>query len=129
MLLAREARGLTQNGVAAKLAIEKTTVYRWEKGITSPREDIGRLAKLYGTTPAWLLYGVGSDAEEAPPYAAWDEFEQWLETAPEAKMAEPWMLDDMRAIRLSNGVEPTLETYRRMLFALVSVQSANPGKG
>ncbi len=123
MLAAREARGLTQNAVAVKLAIEKTTVWRWEKGITSPREDIERLAKLYGTTPAYLLYGVGSETEEAPPYAAWTDFESWLSTAPEGKMAERWMLEDLRAMRFSNNVEPTLETYTRLLFALVSMRS------
>ncbi len=47
----RESTGLTQEAVATKLNIQRTTVSMWESGDAKPRADkLPMLAKLYNCT-------------------------------------------------------------------------------
>lgn len=64
---ARNAKGLTQDQVAAEFEIKRNNISTWESGDTRPDlEKLPALAQIYGTTEAWLLHGQG----EAPPKIA-----------------------------------------------------------
>jgi hypothetical protein len=72
------------------------------------------------------MHGVGAETADDPEYPAWQQFLSWLETSREGSAAEKWMIDDIRAVRFAEGVEPTLETYKRLLFAFVSTTRGAP---
>ena len=56
----REARGLSQEAVADALAVNKSTVHRWESGARAlGLDDLGRLAAIYGVDPVALLLAPG----------------------------------------------------------------------
>lgn len=58
---ARQAKGLDQARLSAKLDIATRTLQRWEKGEQEPDgSDIMRIAKATGVLPQWLLTGDGS---------------------------------------------------------------------
>ena len=53
--LAREAAGLAQKDVVAKLGVTQVTVSRWETGNREPSvDDLARLADLYDVTPTFF---------------------------------------------------------------------------
>ncbi len=53
---ARIAAGLSQNDVAAKLGINRTTISKWESGQAKPRADLLlRIAKTYKCTLEEIL--------------------------------------------------------------------------
>ena len=57
---AREARGLTQGQVAARVELDQSTVAHWERGKSRPSpEKLDRLAPLLGVDAEWLLFGRG----------------------------------------------------------------------
>jgi transcriptional regulator with XRE-family HTH domain len=125
----REARlraGLTQQEAAVKVESDRATIARWEAGRYAPRYKLEAIAQVYSTTPAWLMHGVGAETALDPLYPAWQQFLEWLETSREGSAAEKWMVDDIRAVRFAEGVEPTLETYKRLLFAFVSTTRGAP---
>lgn len=69
----RDWRDVLKKDIAKALAVEESTVGRWEKG-TIPADDVlTRIAKYFGVTPAWLRYGqepravVVSEEEETLP--------------------------------------------------------------
>ncbi|WP_344557398.1 helix-turn-helix transcriptional regulator [Kitasatospora saccharophila] len=61
----REAAGLTQEGLAAKLGIERSTVYRWESDRSTPRPwQIPLLAEALGRGKREVAEVVGQPAAE-----------------------------------------------------------------
>ncbi len=121
LALARQQAGLTQREVARELGVEQNNVYRWEHGKTWPRDAMmGQLLALYGVSEKWVLFGGGQTEE--PPYAAWREFKSWLERRPEGKLAEEWMIESLRRFRTPDHLVPTLETYQRLLYAMLSIE-------
>lgn len=116
----RRAQGLTQTALATACGVDKSTVGRWESGELSPRDNIKTLARVLRSTPAQIIFG--SEPLDAPASEkAWDDFEAWLDTAPEKALAKPWMLDTLRGFRFVAS-EPTAETYKRMLFGLLAAR-------
>lgn len=62
LLGVRLRRDVTPADLAGMLGVSPPTVYRWESGEKSPREDaLTAMAKLFEVTPAYLRYGI------APP--------------------------------------------------------------
>lgn len=58
--LARLKAGMTRQEVAGKLGVTAATVGHWETGITNPRDNIGRIARLLVAPVEWLVNGVES---------------------------------------------------------------------
>lgn len=71
---AREAAGLGQNELAARLGVRPKTLRDWENDLSEPRANrLQMLAALLGVSLRWLLTGEGDDVPppaEAPPPAA-----------------------------------------------------------
>jgi transcriptional regulator with XRE-family HTH domain len=67
---AREGVGLTQEGLARKLGVSRTTVLRWEKGSFSPRFALEKLARVCRVRVAWLAFGEGEPAAQTEPGSA-----------------------------------------------------------
>lgn len=60
---AREQAGLSRDSACAKIGVSRTTLQQWENGATEASiEAIGKLAKLYKTSPQFLIFG-----EISPP--------------------------------------------------------------
>ena len=56
----RDTRNLSQEQVANTLAVNKSTIHRWETGArTVDLADLERLAELYGVDPIALLMAPG----------------------------------------------------------------------
>lgn len=55
--LLRERKGLTQEELARMIHTTKQSIYKYENGIVTniPLEKIEQIAKVLGTTPAWLM--------------------------------------------------------------------------
>jgi len=122
----RKARGLTQQQVAHKLKVEKSSVSRWEAGTAYPRDYMRQLCELYDTDPGYITFGTEGDAYAT--YSSFDEFVKWLDTSPLKASVTPRVLDVVRTTRmqLRAGEEPTVETYRHLLYAALSMQLENP---
>jgi transcriptional regulator with XRE-family HTH domain len=62
---AREALGISQEQLAARLGIAFQSVQQWEAGKTTPRATrMRKLATVLGKTPTWLQFGVGSTSSK-----------------------------------------------------------------
>lgn len=62
---AREAAGLTQVQLAAKLGVKADTVDAWENDRREPRANrLQMLTGLLGVSLGWLLTGVGEGPDE-----------------------------------------------------------------
>lgn len=76
---ARMERGLTGVAVAEAVGAKPHTLWRWEKGLITPRpRTLFQLALVLGVEADWLLHGEGgaaSAAEADPAEKAWREFE------------------------------------------------------
>lgn len=75
----RRAVGLTQEQLAAVLGVERSTVYRWESGIVTPRPEVQpKLAKRLGLTPAELasLLAEQDDSTSVPVALNWSDASQ-----------------------------------------------------
>jgi tetratricopeptide (TPR) repeat protein/transcriptional regulator with XRE-family HTH domain len=72
----RRALGLTQEDLAARLGIERSTVVRWERGTTQPLPSIRlKLAKALQVPPGQLAELLGGPAPARPD-------DQWPTAAP-----------------------------------------------
>ena len=60
---ARDRVGLTQEELARKLGVSRTTVLRWENGTFAPRFALERLARVTGVRVAWLAFGDGEPGQ------------------------------------------------------------------
>ncbi|HSF91437.1 MAG TPA: helix-turn-helix transcriptional regulator [Paracoccaceae bacterium] len=58
---AREAKGLTAEGLAEKIGVEVTTVEAWESNADEPRSNrMQMLAGLLNVSIVWLISGEGN---------------------------------------------------------------------
>ena len=58
--VARERAGLTEEELAARLAVRRQTVDQWEGDGAEPRANmLAMLAGVLGVSPVWLLSGAG----------------------------------------------------------------------
>lgn len=63
--VARERSGLTQDQVAEHIGITSQAVTQWESGKTAPaRQNLPKVADLYGVPVGWLLSGGGEPWSE-----------------------------------------------------------------
>lgn len=50
---------VTRKELAKLVKVAPSTVSRWEDDLRNPKEDeLNRLARVLGVTPAWLRYGA-----------------------------------------------------------------------
>ena len=74
--VAREAAGLSQTQLAARVGVRLKTLQNWESDRSEPRANrLQMLAGVLNVSIIWLLSGVGEGAqrpEEAPPEDAAD---------------------------------------------------------
>ncbi len=58
--VAREHAGLSEDQLAAQLAVQRQTIDHWEGDGSEPRANkLAMLAGILGVSPAWLLTGAG----------------------------------------------------------------------
>lgn len=58
--VAREHSGLSEDQLAARLAVQRQTLDDWEGDGAEPRANkLAMLAGILGVSPAWLLSGAG----------------------------------------------------------------------
>ena len=72
LTFAREAAGLSQEGLAERLGVAADTLASWEADSDEPRANrLQMVAGMLGVSLTWLLTGEGeSPAEEGPGEAA-----------------------------------------------------------
>tara|TARA_R110002073_G_scaffold157097_1_gene312364 strand:- start:303 stop:701 length:399 start_codon:yes stop_codon:yes gene_type:complete len=68
---AREAAGLSQEGLAGQIGVKQSTLDAWENDLREPRANrLQMLSGMLGVSLRWLLTGVGTGPdgpdEEAP---------------------------------------------------------------
>jgi transcriptional regulator with XRE-family HTH domain len=63
---AREAAGLDQKGLAAKLGVKQAVIAGWENDLKEPRANrLQMVSGILGVSMSWLLTGAG-EGPEAP---------------------------------------------------------------
>lgn len=113
--IAREAANLSQRAIANHIGTVTQTVYRYEKGKTTPRERTLRsIADLLGVSYAWLVSGK-EGSTPASALAAEKAFSEWLAT-PLGKSASEQERDLVRGVSWGGGV-PTNVSFDRALEA------------
>jgi transcriptional regulator with XRE-family HTH domain len=67
----RVSQGYTQTDVAKKLGVSTQLIYKYEKEIVTniPIETIGKLAKIFGVSPAYILDWKDESVQTADPNA------------------------------------------------------------
>ncbi|MCI5109408.1 MAG: helix-turn-helix domain-containing protein [Marivita sp.] len=72
MTAAREAAGMTQESLAKRLGVKKSTLRNWENDVAEPRANrLSMLAGMLNVSMMWLINGEGEgvdgpDSEPAP---------------------------------------------------------------
>lgn len=72
MTAAREAAGMTQDSLAKRLGVKKSTLRNWENDLAEPRANrLSMLAGMLNVSMMWLINGEGEgiespDAEPVP---------------------------------------------------------------
>ena len=59
----KEKHGLNQHGMAKLLDVSRTTIQRYEKGISIPLEVCERVARLWGTTFVKMILEMTEETE------------------------------------------------------------------
>jgi transcriptional regulator with XRE-family HTH domain len=61
---AREAAGMTQDALAKRLGVKKSTLRSWEEDLSEPRANrLSMLAGLLNVSMMWLINGEGEGIE------------------------------------------------------------------
>lgn len=64
MTAAREAAGMTQEALAKRLGVKKSTLRSWEDDLSEPRANrLSMLAGLLNVSMMWLINGEGEGVE------------------------------------------------------------------
>ncbi|OSQ48265.1 helix-turn-helix domain-containing protein [Marivita geojedonensis] len=64
MTAAREAAGMTQESLAKRLGVKKSTLQKWENDVAEPRANrLSMLAGLLNVSMMWLINGEGEGVE------------------------------------------------------------------
>jgi transcriptional regulator with XRE-family HTH domain len=115
---ARKAKGLSMEAAAQRAGVSKSSWQRWEVGTNTPRDHWPDVERVLGKSRLELEFGLTGELD--PPYKGWPLFLDWLETVDERIRAEPWMIDNLRRLRVPQG-EITLEGYKTGLFWMLSI--------
>ena len=107
---AREATGMSQEALAKRLGVKKSTMRKWEEDLAEPRANrLSMLAGLLNVSMMWLINGEGEGV--AGPDA---------ETLPEDATA---MILEIR--RMKSDLHATAERLGRMEKALRSLMATS----
>ncbi|WP_194094200.1 helix-turn-helix domain-containing protein [Marivivens aquimaris] len=112
---AREAAGLTQEGLSEKLGVELETVIEWEDDLREPRANrVQTLSGMLGVSIGWLLTGEGEGISEPSDN---DE----LDVAPQ--VAD--ILGEIRAMRaqMRQNVEQLGKLEKKLRRTMIEVQA------
>lgn len=77
----RDELKLSQGEVGLRIGVHKSTVLRWEKGEGLAKMKLpvwNELAKIYNTTPAYLMYGETDGEDEYSENQRKIQLSQWL---------------------------------------------------
>lgn len=123
MRAAREAAELSLDKASQRLGVAKSTIQRWESGELKARDHWDKIEKIYGRSRLELEFGVAPNGRGIgePPYPSWREFLAWLEDAHERLHVQPWMLDQLRSLRLPDDREMTADGYRVLLHGMLGM--------
>jgi len=126
--LRQQAGFAQQTDLADHIGVRGQTIYRIEAGRTKPGPDtLTALAKALRTTEAHIMFGDDAPLADDLAAEAPESFLAFLET-PEAGAAPRQLLSDLRSLarhRYRYG-PPTVETWKRMMFALQANQATPP---
>jgi len=88
---ARSAKGLSVEGLAAKIGVKKRTVMNWENDIASPRANrLSMLAGLLNVSIVWLITGQGNGTLDV--VEGYDRSQSMNETIGEIKALKQTLL-------------------------------------
>lgn len=108
--LARDAMGLKQKELAAKVHVEPTTISRWERGVHAPdMTKLYRLAAVFNKPISELVAGLGMEEPAPAIVQALDDFERRL-AATEKRLGQ---LEE-GAAKTAATLEGMGETIRRL---------------
>jgi transcriptional regulator with XRE-family HTH domain len=125
----REARGLTQAKLAAKLGVNSQTISRWERGAKLTPKNCDKLVKFFSVSSEFIVEGTAGSA--VVTYPAFAEYEAWLEKHPdELEALPPGALENIRTFRLTvaNEYEPTLQSYMVLHSFMVGLKKRKRGR-
>lgn len=95
----RVSKGLSQEEVAGKLNVSRSTLAQMELGNRLVRaEDINRLAKIYGCSPASLMSATGTELSDPFPEQICDEI---IGSSPSKKWKKKTTVQLRRAVAVS----------------------------
>ncbi|MFP7571942.1 helix-turn-helix domain-containing protein [Marivita sp. S2033] len=66
---AREASGMTQESLAKRLGVKKSTMRKWEDDLAEPRANrLSMMAGLLNVSMMWLINGEGAGLDTPEPH-------------------------------------------------------------
>lgn len=116
---ARRAAGLSMEEAARRIGVSKSSIQRWEVGSNVPRDHWGQVEHVYGKTRLELEFGLSAEGD--PPYPGWAQFLDWLDTVGERVKVEPWMIDNLRRLRVPDGRTISSDNYTAALRWLLAL--------
>ena len=85
----RRAKGMSQDDLGKLLGIQKTAVYKYEKGLTSiPQPKISKLCDIFGVPADYLLGRTNEAPEDFKKYIKIKLYDRWTPEGPEQSKEE-----------------------------------------
>ena len=85
----RRAKGMSQDDLGKLLGIQKTAVYKYEKGLTSiPQPKIAKLCDIFGVPADYLLGRTNEAPEDFKKYIKIKFYDRWTPEGPEQAKEE-----------------------------------------